>query len=188
MWPWGHLAVGYLAYSLVSHLFARRRPDAPAAIAVAFGTQFPDLVDKPLGWGLAVVSGGVSVAHSIFTATVVSAVVLALSRHLDRPRIGVAFVVGYLSHLPADAVYGTVFNGAVKLRPFLWPFVDASSAGSGFLDNVAYYAIRFLVFLATDRGLTFLSLELLLLSFTAWIWIRDGCPGIPTRTSPVDRR
>lgn len=189
MWPWEHLAVGYLIYSALARHRYGEPPTTAAAIAVAFGTQFPDLVDKPLAWGLAVVESGVSVAHSVFTAFALSALVVALSRRLDRPRMGTAFAVGYLSHLPADAVYGLVFNGAIKLRPFLWPFVDAPpSAGSGFLDNVGYYAVRFLVFLTTDRGLAFLSLEVLLLSFAAWVWIRDGCPGVPARAVVADRR
>jgi len=76
-----------------------------------------------------------------------------------------------------------VFNGQIKLRPFLWPLVEAAPSASSGFDNVAYYALRFLFFLTTDRGLAFLSLELLLLSFTAWIWFRDGCPGVPFRST-----
>ena len=49
MWPWEHLAIGYLAYSLLGRLAWRRPPTVGTAITVAFGTQFPDLVDKPLG-------------------------------------------------------------------------------------------------------------------------------------------
>lgn len=183
MWPWEHLAVGYLLYSAFVRYRHDESPSTAAAFAVAFGTQFPDLVDKPLAWGFSVVESGVSVAHSIFTALALSAVIVALSRRLDRPRTGTAFAVGYLSHLPADAVYGVVFDGTIKLRPFLWPVVvdAAGSASGGFLDNVGYYALRFLFFLATERGLTLLTLEVLLLSFTAWIWVRDGCPGLPVR-------
>lgn len=188
MWPWEHLAVGYLLYSALTRHRDGEPPTTAAAFAVAFGTQFPDLVDKPLAWGLSVFESGVSVAHSVFTATAVSVAVVALARRLDRPRIGTALAVGYLSHLPADAVYGMAFDGTIKVRPFLWPFVDAvPSAGRGFLDNVAYYAVRFLFFLTTDRGMAFLSLEVLLLTFTAWIWVRDGCPGFPTRAVVADR-
>lgn len=184
MWPWEHLAVGYLAYSALSRYRHGESPTTAATVAVALGTQFPDLVDKPLGWGFALFQGGISVAHSVFTAAILSVVVVAVGRRLERPQLGVAFVVGYLSHIPADAVYGAVFDGTVKLTPFLWPLVETgSSASSGILDNVTYYVIRFLVFLTTERGLAFLSLEALLLSFTAWIWIRDGCPGLPSRTT-----
>lgn len=189
MWPWEHLAVGYLCYSALTRYWSGDPPTTAAVVAVAFGTQFPDLVDKPLGWLLALFRGGVSVAHSVFTAVALSAVVVALTRRVGRPRLGTAFAVGYLSHLPADAVYGAVFDGQIKLRPFLWPLVEAApSASSGFLDNVAYYALRFLFFLTTDRGLAFLSLELLLLTFTAWIWFRDGCPGVPSRGAVTDFR
>ena len=187
MWPWEHLAVGYLLYSTITRLHSGESPTTAATLAVAFGTQFPDLVDKPLSWGLAVLESGVSVAHSIFTAVGLSLAVVALTRRLDRPRMGTAFAVGYLSHLPADAAYGVMFGNPLQIEPFLWPFVEGqSAAGSGFLDNVLYYAVRFVFFLATERGLAFLSLEVLLLSFTAWLWVRDGCPGVPTKATVPD--
>lgn len=187
MWPWEHLAVGYLCYSALTRYWSGDPPTAAAAVAVAFGTQFPDVVDKPLGWGLSVVPSGVSVAHSVFTATALSAAIVAFSRRANRGRVGTAFVVGYLSHLPADAVYGAVFGGRITVQQFLWPLVESTTSGGGsFLDNVAYYAIRFLVFLTTDRGLAFLSLEVLLLSIAAWVWFRDGCPGIPVRRVAAD--
>lgn len=189
MWPWEHLAIGYLAYSALSRYRHGESPTTTATVAVAFGTQFPDLVDKPLAWGLDLVASGVSVAHSIFTALTLSVVAIALCRRTERPRLGVAFAVGYLSHLPADVVYGAVFGQQLRVGPYLWPLVEsAPSAGRGLLDNVAYYLVRFVIFLTTERGLAFLSLEVLLLSFTAWIWVRDGCPGLPVRTTVVDRR
>jgi hypothetical protein len=68
MWPWEHVVVGYLAYSAVSHAVAGRAPSGRAAIAVAFAALLPDLVDKPLAWGLGVLPSGRSFAHSLVVA------------------------------------------------------------------------------------------------------------------------
>ena len=48
--PWGHLAIGYLCLSLAIRARWRVPPQGPAVIAVAIGTQLPDLIDKPLAW------------------------------------------------------------------------------------------------------------------------------------------
>jgi len=76
MWPWGHAAVGYLAYSL-GYRASDRRLTGAAVIALGVGTQFPDLIDKPLGWTFGVLPGGRTLAHSLLTVAVV-AVVLAI--------------------------------------------------------------------------------------------------------------
>lgn len=180
MWPWEHLAVGYVLFSLAYRRVTGRVPSDAAAIAVVLGTQFPDLVDKPLAWSFAIVQSGVSVAHSVFVATALSVLVVLLARWADRPAIGVGFAVGYLAHLPADVVYPMVLGKAVDLRSFLWPLFSSGGASrSGFFDNFAYFLLEFVEFLATPRGMTFLVLELVLLSVAAWIWIADGYPGLP---------
>lgn len=180
MWPWEHLAVGYLLYwGLVRLRRDRERVTGPAAIAVAFGTQFPDLVDKPMAWVFGIFPSGVSVAHSVFTATLVSLLVLVAARRVDSPRVGVAFGVGYLSHLPADLLYPILLGEEPLLSAFLWPLATAEgSVRQGFLENFGYYLLRFLEFLTTTRGLLYLSAELFLLLSALLVWIVDGCPGV----------
>ena len=77
MWPWGHVALGYLFYSLYVHWRHDRPPSAPAAIAVGVGTLLPDVIDKPLAWWAAVLPNGRSLAHS--------AVVMGLVLGLESP-------------------------------------------------------------------------------------------------------
>ena len=179
MWPWEHLAIGYLAYSAYVHLIDDESPTARQAVAVAVGTQFPDLVDKPLAWTLSVVGSGVSIAHSVFTAVGLSATVVLVSRRLGHRKLGLAFAVGYLSHLPADIVYPVLLGRQPQLEAFLWPVVTTTaSAGGGLLANFAYYLVRFLAFLGTGRGALFLVLEFVLLGTTAAVWILDGYPGL----------
>ncbi|HET7325515.1 MAG TPA: metal-dependent hydrolase, partial [Halococcus sp.] len=104
MWPWGHLAVGYLLYSA----FARRRfdrpPDDAAALCVAVGTQFPDIVDKPLAWTFHLLPSGRSFAHSLLTAAIVCGVVGWYAHRREQPHVATAFAVGYVSHLFTDAL------------------------------------------------------------------------------------
>ena len=65
--PLGHAAFGYVLYSLYTRLHLNHPPQGLAALALAFGTQFPDLIDKPLTWTFAVLPYGRSFAHSLFT-------------------------------------------------------------------------------------------------------------------------
>ena len=180
MWPWEHLAVGYLLYSGYVRVRHRESPTAAATFAVAFGTQFPDLVDKPLAWIFGVLPSGVSLAHSVFTAVGLSVVVVLLARRVERTRPAVGFVVGYLSHLPADALYPVVLGGQLRLRAFFWPIMHVPApVRRGLLENFAYYSLRFLAFLSTKRGMAFLALEVVLVGGALLVWISDGHPGVP---------
>lgn len=60
MLPLGHLAFAYLWYVAYAAVGTHR---LPARLAV--GSQFPDLVDKPLAY-LGVLTYGRSLAHSVF--------------------------------------------------------------------------------------------------------------------------
>ena len=58
MWPWEHLAFGYLLWSLWLRARGRSLPGDWEALVLVFATQLPDLVDKPLAWQLGVLPGG----------------------------------------------------------------------------------------------------------------------------------
>ena len=177
VWPWEHLAVGYLLYSAFVHLTDNRSPETAPALVLAFGTQFPDLIDKTLAWTLSVVASGVSVAHSVFTAVCLSASVVVLSQRLGHRRLGVAFAVGYLAHIPADMLYPVLLGGRLHLEAYLWPLVTVTApARGGFFANFTYYAAQFITFLGTGRGAVFLILEVVLLGTAVVVWLLDGRP------------
>ncbi|MBX0324315.1 metal-dependent hydrolase [Halomicroarcula sp. F13] len=179
MWPWEHVAVGYLLYSGYVHLRYGESPGTLPALAVGFGALFPDLVDKPLAWTFELFPSGVSVAHSVFTATALSLAVVVLLGKLGHRAVGTGFSVAYLAHIPADAMYQVVVGNPLRLEAYLWPLVTIQSSGQGgFLDNALYYFVRFLFFLGTPRGLLFLSLEVALLGTTLLVWWADDCPGL----------
>ena len=179
MWPWEHLAVGYLLCSICFRL-AGRRVDAPAALALAVGTQFPDLVDKPLAWSFGVLQSGVSLAHSVLVAPLVALAVAGLARRTGHAPVGVAFAVGYLSHLPADLLYPLLVGGPVVPEAYLWPVVVVPSSASGsLLATVLAFAERSAAVAVGPRGALYLGVELLLLGAAVALWVADGRPGLP---------
>ncbi|WP_436927185.1 metal-dependent hydrolase [Halosimplex amylolyticum] len=180
MWPWEHLAIGYLSYALASRVAWREPVTSGAAIAVAFGSQFPDLVDKPLGWWFGVLPGGTTLAHSLVTAVPLSLAVLAAGAVFGRERPALAFVVGYLSHLPADVLYPVVLGRGPKTWFLFWPFRPAPTTDpTAALPHVFELAAQFAAFLASPLGALYLLGELSLLAAAAWLWLRDGRPGLP---------
>jgi hypothetical protein len=143
--PLGHLACAYLWYVLYAAISTHRFPARLALFPLALGSQFPDLVDKPLAY-MNVLTYGRSLAHSLVTFALCS---LALWWVTTRFRLWwsvespverlrsvtpAAFAVGYLSHLFADS-YRFLFAGDLWAARFLlYPVLPVSTAPS---DDVA---------------------------------------------------
>lgn len=168
MLPWSHAAVGYLAYRLL--LAARERgPPAPAAaVAVAVGTQAPDLVDKPLAWGLGVLPTGRSLGHSLLVAAVVVAAASRIRAVRDRPAVAGGFAVGYLSHPLADAAE-PVLEGTPGVASFLlWPALPLRFDDEDFSILEVLLSVEPTAEVLLGLGLTVVA---------AAVWVRDGAPG-----------
>lgn len=179
MWPWDHLAVAYLVVSLWRRGRSRRPPGEAEAIAIVIGSQLPDLIDKPLGWGTALLPSGHSLAHSLPVAVSTSLAVYVLTRQFDRGDVGAAFSLAYLSHLPGDVLYPVMIGGSPNLAFLFWPFVDLPASQTDALaGRVLELLVQFVAFLQTPRGLTFLLIELVLLTITVLLWRQDGWPGL----------
>ncbi|ESS12453.1 MAG: putative membrane-bound metal-dependent hydrolase (DUF457) [uncultured archaeon A07HR60] len=124
MWPWGHLALGYLCYSVFTRVVWGRPPEKTAVLLLIVVTQAPDLIDKPLAYQAAVLPEGRSLAHSLFVAIPVCVTASVVASQTDHHRFGAAVVVGYLTHPLGDA-YGPMVRGAVtELRFLFWPVVN----------------------------------------------------------------
>lgn len=124
MWPWGHAAVGYLAYALYLHATGRRPADGPV-LAVALGTQLPDLVDKTLSWYVPVLPAGRSLAHSLIAVVLLSAVGYAVARRYDRADVAVGFAIGYLTHPLADGLQAFAAGEWRFLTYLVYPLLPA---------------------------------------------------------------
>ncbi|WP_324665357.1 metal-dependent hydrolase [Haloarcula sediminis] len=169
MWPWGHAAVAYLLCSLYLRTRYGRLPTAGLVLPLALGTQFPDLVDKPLAWTFGILPSGRAGAHSLLVAIPLLAI---LWQRFDGPterRAWAGFATGYLVHLATDGVYALVAGEFGGLAYLLWPVLSlpAYEESAGILAH----------FLAADPTPELL-VELLLFAAATLLWAVDGAPGL----------
>lgn len=161
--------MGYLAYSLLARL-SGGRVDGPLLAAVGLGTQFPDVVDKVLWWG-GLLPAGRSLAHSLFVAVPLSLLAVRLAARRGRPAAGTAFAVGYLTHLPGDAV-SVLARGSVRQVGFLlWPLTPVTP-GRG--TAVA----RMFDVLGSPAAYLSSGYRSLFVLVVVLVWVADGLPGV----------
>jgi hypothetical protein len=168
--PWGHAAAGYLVYTARCRARTGTVPEGAAVLALAVGTQFADLLDKPFAWYLSVLPSGRSLGHSVFTAIVLLAVVHRVATHYHRAELSIAFAVGHVLHLAGDTVYPIVQGEPGRLRFLLWP---ALSQGTG--TGGDHTIIETLIELTLSVGG---AIELLLFVAATGLWLSHRAPGL----------
>jgi membrane-bound metal-dependent hydrolase YbcI (DUF457 family) len=187
MWPWGHLAVGYLSY--VAWLRVRgastRTQTGVTVAAVGVGSQFPDIIDKPLAWTVPLLPSGRSLAHSLIIATVVIAVTYRISQTYDYEDTAIAFGVGYVSHSLSDlgptVVWGLLRGDVSQLEwttYLLWPLLSSPPypLDSSFQEHiVAFQPDAYVVFQFALAGVALA------------VWKQSGEPGLSAARTVVHR-
>ncbi len=178
MMPWGHAAFGYVVYSLGHRIWTRAPPSGLAVLALLFGTQLPDLVDKPLSWGLHLFPQGYSIGHSVFVAVPVGLLVLTVAIVKGRSAVGAAFAVGYWSHLAGDVLIRVVGPDDAPFAPVLWPVVTLPPYDHKVsLFERAFDIIgAFLYSLSTEKQLMILGIYLAPYTLVFILWLLDGAP------------
>jgi hypothetical protein len=179
MWPWEHAAVGYLAFSVVVHALYRRSPAGAGALVLGIATQFPDLVDKPLSWGLGLFPTGFAVGHSVFVAVPLALAGAAVAVRFERGEVAVALLVGYWSHLAADVLSPLRSGGEPAVGRVLWLVVELEPYGDdlGVARGLVYLREYLSEIAATGlSGALAVSLGLFVLAVGAWA--ADGFPGV----------
>lgn len=171
MWPWGHLAVGYLVYTGIVRWRDNHPPSGATTLAALFGTQLPDLVDKPLAWVFGILTNGRSLAHSALTMCVVCGLVWVVARRRGRTRLAVAFAVGYASHLATDALAPLLAGDYHDLAYLVWPLLPLPTPepGIGFVERFA-----------TMQFTPYVWFQFVLVVLALAVWVRDGRPGLAT--------
>ena len=175
MWPLGHVAIAYLCYTLAT----RARFDAPPAhipaLFLVVGSQFPDLVDKPLAWYLGVIPTGRTLAHSLFVLVPLSITLYLIAVRYDRGEYGVAFAIGALSHIVVDAL-PALWDTREAATHLLWPVVPVEEYEEGPPSIAAL--------LEDSLSDPYFLLEFALAAVAFVYWRRHGYPGLePVRTA-----
>lgn len=207
MMPWAHLAVGYVVYTVWTRLSARRAPVGAAVIALAFGTQVPDLIDKPLNFWLSVYDGR-AVGHSLLTALPLCLGVWLVARRRGHGRLGCAFAIGVVTHLLSDAQFALVDGVRAAIRnggrldlvaahvrhgaPYLvWPVYPAPTYAR---DSLTDHVAALLAEAESLRGApptevldSGLVVQALLFGCVLGIWAVDGYPGVAELRAVADR-
>jgi membrane-bound metal-dependent hydrolase YbcI (DUF457 family) len=173
MFPWGHAAVGYLLYAGHQRLEYGLRPHDAPVLALAIGTQLPDLIDKPLTYLFAVLPSGRSLGHSLLFAALLVGVVWLVARQYEQRSLVGAFGIGYVSHLFGDALYPALAGRFGELGFLAYPLTQPTQyeVQGGFVG----YLMTTLF--ALDPTPTFLF-ELALTAVALGLWYRDGLPGL----------
>ncbi|WP_049888405.1 MULTISPECIES: metal-dependent hydrolase [unclassified Natrinema] len=170
MWPWGHLAVAYLLYTIYTHRRDGRRPRTGPLIVLTIGSQFPDLIDKPLAWSFGVLPAGRTFSHSVFVAALLLPTVALLAYRVDWPAIGPAFAIGQLSHLLSDIPPSVLLSQDFSATTFLfWPVLEppAYHSPDSLLDGFLRYSMGW--YEGVQLGLVLVALI---------VWYHDGTPGL----------
>lgn len=169
MWPWGHLATGYLLYSGYCSIRSQSQLTGVTVFVLALGTQFPDIVDKPLAWTFGILPTGRSLTHSLLFAALILGCFYYYCRKTNNSTIWMAFTIGYLSHLVADAAL-PIFQGDSAYANFLlWPFLSTPP-----YETAPSFTAHF-----TNMEFTgFFAFQILLVIVAIGVWIHDGLPGL----------
>lgn len=121
MFPLEHFLAAFVPVGAYFVIRYRQLPSAGVVFAVFVGSQFPDLVDKPLSLANLIPWGRVFM-HSLPFAVPIAAVVLWYAVATDQQHLGVGFVFAYLLHIPGDW-YGRLLSGDIP-PDLLWPIMS----------------------------------------------------------------
>lgn len=123
MFPHEHLLVALFPILAYVGVRDRQFPTRGVVFAMVIGSQFPDLVDKPLAHQFGVLPSGRVFMHSLPFAIPIALCVVAYGWQTDRRRVAGAFVISYFLHLLGDT-YHALLTGRIPPDLF-WPFVTA---------------------------------------------------------------
>ncbi|ARS91515.1 metal-dependent hydrolase [Natrarchaeobaculum aegyptiacum] len=169
MWPLGHVAVAYLCYALATRVRLNAPPGGVAVIVLVFGSQFPDLLDKPLAWYVGVLPTGRTLGHSLLLLVPLSIALYLLARRHGRAEYGVAFAIGALSHTIVDAL-PILWDPEETGAHLLWPVTPVEPYESGAPSVLE-------LFLESLSDPYFVS-EFVLAAIAFGYWRRHGYPGL----------
>jgi len=192
MYPHAHLALGYLIVSAYTNGVFRRSPGLREVSAILIGSQFSDLIDKPLILLRGPFVSGRTVAHSMLVILPAVLCLLFVSRKDRRVRRAVvAFSLSWVIQPFADAslfvLQGTVTRDLLEISLLVWPVSLPADSIISVVSNIAYvesiiekkpaWTARTLPKGENLRYWIRIS-ELLLTAVAGLMWYHDGVPGL----------
>jgi hypothetical protein len=179
MWPWDHLAFGYLLYLILGAPNPRSQRDDLTFLVLAIGTQLPDLIDKPLAWSLGLLPSGLSLGHSAVFLAILIPIAVSVSNRYGRPELAGALVTGVASHLIGDVLFALLIGSPRPYQFLFWPAIPTAQETSvGFGLAIGEEWSNYIRFLSTSRGALYLFLNLTFNAMALVVWILDGTPGM----------
>lgn len=181
MMPWEHALVGYIGFSAFVHAVYREPPTSKETAVVVFAALLPDLVDKPLAWGLGVFTSGYGIAHSVFLVAPASIAVGWLAWSRGHPRLGIALALGWFLHLVGDLSSKFLTDGETQFARVLWP-VRRTGDGyeTGFVEEFGSNVLEYFHWMsrqmASDNPDPYLFVVLGIGIGGALLWVYDGMP------------
>lgn len=129
MLPVAHASVGILAYAGVQLPRDWTELTALSALAALFGSQLPDLIDKPLAY-FNLLPSGRSLGHSLIFLGVTGILLYRRVPEQYHP-VAVAVSVSSFSHPLVDASQTILSGGPLTLPGYLlWPVTEAPRYGN----------------------------------------------------------
>lgn len=123
MSPIEHFIIAVIPVGVVVLILTRRRPPASVIGAVFFGSQFPDLIDKPLAYEVSILPTGRVFMHSLPIAIPFFLVVGVYGWRTNRKVMSVAFVFAHFTHIVADT-QKTLLGANQPNSDLFWPFTN----------------------------------------------------------------
>lgn len=123
MFPHGHFLIAFLPVCAYVILRDRQLPSPQLVGIVLFGSQFPDLIDKPLYHEAIVTPSGRVGIHSLPFAIPIAVAVLWYASRTDRPRAGIVFVFAYATHILGDVYRALLAPNRGVPSDLFWPFL-----------------------------------------------------------------
>ena len=179
MWPWGHLAVGYLCYAIYTRYRYDEHPAGVPAVVLAVATQLPDLIDKPLAYTLGVLPEGRALAHSLLFAVPVCGLALWVAWRASgwRGRVGSAFTLGYATHLFGDSVWSLLGLDFVNLTFLAWPLLPAPDYDT---KSFGPHLDQFMESIETLTLASPFLMEWVLFGLVVGLWLSHRAPPLPS--------
>ena len=177
MWPWESAIFAYICYSVFVHVRYHESPGGVAIIVAAVASVVPDLIDKPLSWQYGVFQNGYAIGHSVFTAIFVIVVGHALARRTSRPRLGLSFGIGFLSHNIGDSLEHMNQGIWYGIEHMLWPVVVLpADHDNGFTGTVWQLLAAYRYHLAHHDFTSYFVLVGAMSACAFVLWVYDGFP------------